>query len=104
MEPDMLREIYRLSRENNQMLHSIKRHAFWGTILKIGLYLLALGIPIWLYFTYLSPIVKQFEETISTATGTKVELQGQFAEWATMFDQFRERFTGGSSTATSSQQ
>ncbi len=80
------------------MLHSMKRRAFWGGLFKLALYLLALGIPIWLYFVYLAPIVKQMEATISSATGKKVELEGQLGEWLKMLDQYRERLQGQSST------
>ena len=78
------------------MLHSMKRQAFWGRILKIFLYLLALGIPIWLYFTYLSPIVKQMEETITAATGKKTELEGQLGEWMRLLDSVKEKVQNAS--------
>lgn len=80
------------------MLHSMQRRAFWGGLFRLALYLLALGVPIWLYFVYLSPIVKSMESTISSATGKKVELEGQLGEWMAAFEQFRQRFSNGTST------
>ena len=102
MEPD-LHEIYRLERENNQMLKSLKRRSLWGGIFKLLIYLLALGIPIWLYFTYLYPIVQQVNRTLTEVSGKKVELEGQFGEWADMFAQFRSRFTGATTSTTTKQ-
>lgn len=98
MEPDLLKEMYRLTKENNQMLHSLKRQAFWGTVLKVGLYLVALGLPIVLYYVYLSPIVQQFQETISTATGQGADYQGQFGNLMELYEQFKEQFGSGTST------
>ena len=98
MEPD-LREIHRLVKENNQMLHSLKRQAFWGGVFKIALYLVALGVPILLYYVYLSPIVQQFQDTISTATGQGRDYQGQFAEWMQLLDQFKERMQSASGSS-----
>lgn len=80
------------------MLHSMRRNAFWGGVLRVGLILLALGIPVWLYLTYLSPIVKQVESTVSTATGTKVQITDQFAEWFKAWEEFKQRFGAASST------
>ncbi len=98
MEPD-LREIYRLEKENNKMLRSLKRQAFWGGLFKLVLFLLALGVPIWLYFTYLAPVVKQIEATVTTATGRKAELEGQLSEWMALLDQFKEKMQSASGQA-----
>ncbi|MCE9541331.1 hypothetical protein K8R03_02085 [Candidatus Kaiserbacteria bacterium] len=102
MDPD-LQELYRLERENNKMLRAMRRNAFWGGIFKVALYLLALGIPIWLYFSYLYPVIKQMDATLTAVTGKKVELEGQFGEWARMLQEFKERFTGATSSTTTAQ-
>ncbi len=98
MEAD-LKEIYRLTKENNKMLHSLKRHAFWGGMFKLLLYALALGVPVWLYFTYVAPVVKQVEATVTSATGKKTELEGLFAEWMQFLEQAKDRMQGASSSA-----
>lgn len=97
MPPD-LREIYRLEKENNQMLRSMKRHALWGTVFKVLLFIFALGVPLWLYFSYVAPVVKQFDATLSAATGQKVQIEGKLAELAKMWDEFRAKFTGNASS------
>lgn len=100
MDPDRQRldEIYRLERENNKMLHSMRRNARWGFLFRILLTLLALGVPIWLYFSYLAPVVEQLEVTISAITGRKVQMEDQFSGFAEMFQKFQEYFKSASST------
>lgn len=94
MDPNQerLNEIYRLERENNKMLRSLKRRAFWGTVFRIFLILLALGVPIWLYFTYLSPIVSQFSEFSNNVLGVQTNFASTTDSWAQKFDQFADWF------------
>ena len=94
MDPD-LQELYRLERENNRMLRSLKRRSFWGGVFRIALFVIALGVPIWLYFTYLAPIFEQMNQVLEGATGTRVQIQGQFEDWAALFKQY---FGGASSS------
>ncbi len=100
MDPDRqkLDEIYRLERENNKLLHGMRRNARWGFLFRILLALLALGVPIWLYFTYLAPVVEQLETTVSTITGRKVQLENQFSGFTEMLKKFQEYFKTASST------
>ena len=91
MEEPTLQEIYRLTRENNHMLKSMRRRAFWGGLFRLFLYVAALAIPVWLYFTYLSPIVKQMDAVMTKATGKEVQLEGQFGEWAKLLEQFKDK-------------
>jgi len=91
-------ELYRLTKENNRILHSMRRNAFWGGILKTILYLVALGIPIWLYFAYLYPVVQQIDASLSAATGKKIQLEGEFQNWGNLFEQFKDRFSSASSS------
>ena len=102
MDPQ-LKEIYRLTKENNAMLHSLKRHAFWGGMLRLFLYVLALGVPIWLYFTYLAPVVQQIETTVTSASGKKTELEGQFAEWMQILSRFKDTMQGAPSASSTAQ-
>ena len=74
-----LEEIYRLTKQNNKMLRSMKRWAFWGTIFKILLYALFLGIPLYLYFTVLQPVLNDtaaaFQQVQGTGAGAFLQLQ-----------------------------
>ena len=97
MDPD-LQELYRLERENNRMLRSLKRRSLWGGIFRIILFIIALGIPVWLYFTYLAPIFEQMNAMLESATGTRVQIQGQFEDWASLFKEYFGTGTTSSST------
>lgn len=73
-----LEEVYRLVHENNRMLHKMRRNAFWGAIFKIIMWAAFIGVPIWLYFTYLFPIMESMMGTFEQIQGTSAETQAQF--------------------------
>ncbi|MAZ67173.1 hypothetical protein CL652_00135 [bacterium] len=80
---ELLKKTYDLALHNNQMLRSMKRAAFWGTIFKIVLYAALLGIPVYLYLTIFQPILgdllgtySQIQETTSQAQQASLRLQG----------------------------
>ncbi len=102
MDPDKqkLDEIYRLERDNNRMLRSMRRNAFWGGLFKIILYLFVLGVPIWLYFTYLAPVVEQLNNTMSSISGTRVQIQDQFSGWGEAYQHFKDYFKTASSSSS----
>lgn len=51
----LLVENQRLLLENNQMLHKMRKNAIIGTILRMAWFLLVLGVPVYLYFSYIKP-------------------------------------------------
>ncbi|MDO8552600.1 MAG: hypothetical protein Q7S01_03675 [bacterium] len=76
-EKEMLAETYRLSRDNNKMLHSMRRSAFWGGVLKVIFWLAIIIAPIWFYSAYLAPIVQSFQNTVNQVQGTGAQAQVQ---------------------------
>lgn len=96
----MLRETYRLAKENNKMLHKMRRNALWGGIIKFILYAALLLIPAYLYLQYLSPIVGQMLKTMQEIQGTGAKAQVQFADWQKMLDQIRNKVPGMSSSSS----
>lgn len=100
MPPDRnhLEEIYRLERENNKMLKSMKRRAFWGGIVKLVVYLFLLGVPVWLFFSYLYPVVEQLNETVGTISGGKIQIGEQFSGMAEWFAKAQDFFKGVASS------
>jgi len=66
---ELLERTYRLARENNKMIHSMRRQAFWGFVFKIILYAIFIGLPIWLYFQYLAPTLGSLLEVYSQIPG-----------------------------------
>ena len=82
-------EIYRLVKENNKMLHKMRRNAFWGAVIKIILYVvLLIIIPYWLYATYLAPIVNSTLETVEKMQGTSANAQLQLENLQETLKQF----------------
>ncbi len=97
-ENQLLQETYRLSRENNKMLHSMRRNAFWGGLVKIVIYLALLGVPVWLYFTYMFPVIQSMQQTMNRIQGTNAQAQTQFGNFQQMWEQFQKQFGSGTST------
>ena len=61
MESEELRELtertYELARRNNKMLKAMRRASFFAGIVKIIFWAAALGVPLWLYYNYLQPVM-----------------------------------------------
>lgn len=94
MDEQMLQETYRLTKENNKMLHAMRRNAFWGGIIKFILYILVLFVaPLWLYLTYLAPIMEQTLATFNEIQGTGAKAQAQFGNFQETLKQFQSQFS-----------
>ena len=90
------REIYRLVRENNKMLHSMRRNAFWGGVIKFLLYaVLFVALPWWLYMTYLEPVVKSTMQTMNQIQGTGAKAEAQFGSFQEMLKQLQSKLSPG---------
>lgn len=85
----MQEEILRLTKENNRMLHSMRRNAFVGGIIKFLFYVFILVVaPLWLYSTYLAPLIQSVQQTMGQVQGTGTKAQGQLAGLEGIFKQF----------------
>ena len=89
-----LEEILRLTKENNQMLHSMRRSAFLGGVLKVVVYLAFLIVPYWLYLQYLAPQISQILDTMQKVQGTGASAQVQMAEWQKTLEDLRSKIPG----------
>ena len=67
---ELQRETYKLARDNNRMLHAMRRNAFLGGVVKVITWVVLIGLPIWIFVTYINPI-------LNTAVGTLNQVQGQ---------------------------
>jgi len=86
-----LTELVRLTQENNRMLHKMRRNALWGGILKFVLYALVLVVaPLWLYATYLGPMMEQVLDTYQQIQGTGAKAQAQFSDIQNFFQQLKD--------------
>jgi len=82
-------EIYQLVKENNRMLHKMRRNAFIAGIIKILLYLgLFVVLPYWLYVTYFAPIIDSTLQTMQQIQGTSAEAKLQVENLQNAIKQF----------------
>ncbi len=73
---ELLEEIYELVHENNKMLRAEKRARLFSGLVKIIWMVLVIGVPVWLYFNYLAPILDNMQASIAQLEGlTKVNPQ-----------------------------
>lgn len=86
----MLKETYRLTLENNQMLRSMRRNAFVGSVIKFAIYAALLLVPIWLYLTYVAPMMQDLLNTAQQVQGASADAQARFGDFSSVFDQYRE--------------
>lgn len=95
----MQQEMYRLTKENNKMLHKMRRNAIWGGVFKLIFWALVFLAPIWFYMTYLSATVERMIQTVEQIQGTGAKAQAQMSGLETMWKDFQSKF-GGSSSST----
>lgn len=70
MDPDTQRqldEIQALAKDNNRMLHAIRRDQWFGFVGRLIFWAIVLALPFYLYQQYLQPIIGKVTE----ATGIK---------------------------------
>ena len=92
----MLQEMYRLTKENNKMLHKMRRNAFWGGLIKFVMYIaLFVVVPWWLYMTYLAPVLESTMRTMNQIQGTGAKAQAQFGSFQEMLQQLQQKFPSG---------
>ena len=95
----MMQELYRLTKDNNRMLHSMRRGAFWGGLFKLVFYAALLLVPLWFYMQYLAPVVNQALQTMQQVQGTGAQAQAQFADFQKALQDLQSQIPGlGSST------
>lgn len=89
MEEQKLDELLRLTQENNRMLRSMRRNAWIGGILKFVIYFaLVVLLPLWLYMTYLAPVLESTLETMNKLQGTGANAQAQFSDLQNLLKQY----------------
>lgn len=78
---DLLLQTYQLAKENNRMLHAMRRHAFISGFVRFIVYAAFIIVPFWLYMQYLSPQVDRILKTMNQVQTTGASAQEQMAEW-----------------------
>jgi hypothetical protein len=67
----LLQENLELSRENNKLLHKMRRAAAWSFFFRVLWIAILIGVPVFLYFYIFQPYYLFLQESLG-------EFQGQF--------------------------
>jgi len=76
---ETIQEIYRLTRENNRMLHAMRRNAFFSSVLKFAFYAAAIGLFVWSYLQFVAPMIDQTLKVMQQVQGTGAQAQAQLS-------------------------
>ena len=79
---ELLQETYKLARDNNRMLHAMRRNSFVGGIFKLVMYALFIGVPLWFFATYLYPVLDSSMKTLDQVQGQMDKAQGAGAQFS----------------------
>ncbi|HEX5774491.1 MAG TPA: hypothetical protein VFY28_00825 [Candidatus Paceibacterota bacterium] len=66
---NLLEENLEVAKDNNRLLKLIRRDAMIGLGVKVVLYLILLGVPLFFLSQYLGPLLEGFTATPGTSTG-----------------------------------
>ena len=66
---DLLQETYKIARDNNRMLHAMRRNAFVGGLIKFVIYAVLIIAPLWFFAKYVSPILNSAVSTLNQVQG-----------------------------------
>jgi hypothetical protein len=88
---ELVRRNIALTQETNDMVHGMRRAAWWGTILRWGWWLLIFGVSGVAYYYYVQPYVDRVQQAY-----THVEAGAQqAADWQTKMNEFFKNIFGG---------
>ncbi len=87
----LLEQNIRLTKENNHLLRSMRRAAIYGFIGKILFWIIMLGVPAYLYVSYISPILfgnqsqrtSAWERLVNTSNISTQTIQSAFMKIST---------------------
>lgn len=75
-----LEQILKLTKDNNRMLHAMRRNAWLSGFFRVVLWAAFIIIPFYLYMQYLAPVMQSAVETMQQVQGTGAKAQAQFGE------------------------
>ena len=92
---DKLDELLRLTKDNNHMLHAMRRNAWLGGIFKLIVWAAFIIVPFWLYMQYLAPIMQQMLKTYEQVQGTSAQAHAQLTGLQEALQKFQSMYGGG---------
>ncbi len=88
-------QILKLTKENNRMLHSMRRNAWLGGIIKLLVWTGFIIIPLWFYMQYLAPMMGSLMQTLDQLQkmqGAGTQVQAQFSDLNATLGKLKEQF------------
>lgn len=73
---ELVRQNIKLTKENNRLLHSMRRAAWWSTFFRILWMAILIGVPIALYYYFLQPYYKGLSEGYQQFQSQGLEIPG----------------------------
>jgi hypothetical protein len=95
-----LQEILRLTKENNQMLHAMRRNARMHALFKFLLYAAIAAAVVWMYIHVLAPLLMQMLDTLNKIQGASSQAQNQLSGFTDSLEKLRTFLPGAASTST----
>ncbi|MFC1733187.1 hypothetical protein ACFL6I_23050 [candidate division KSB1 bacterium] len=73
---ELLKKNIELTKENNKLLKKMRRNALLGGLLKLVWIAVIVGVPVYVYFNFLAPVLDQVLDAAQTVqdVGGKVEV------------------------------
>jgi hypothetical protein len=72
-----LDDIYKLAKDNNRMLHAMRRDAFLHGLAKFVIYAAIVAVSFWVYVNYLGPMLMSLLKSLQTMANTGAAVQQQ---------------------------
>lgn len=94
MDEHKLEEMYALVKDNNKMLHGMRRHAFVAGILKFVGYALMIAVPLWFYWQYMQPAIDQMMNTAAKMQTAGKSAEQKMADFQQMITDFKNSIPG----------
>jgi hypothetical protein len=60
-----MKELLELTKDNNKLLHKMRRHAIYGNIMRLFYWAIILGGPVVIYYYFLQPYLADVMEAYS---------------------------------------
>lgn len=81
----LVRQNIQLTKENNRLLHKMRRAALWGTFFRIIWLAVIIGVPVVLYYYFLMPYYENLAESYQQF---KTQVGGNIPGFGPLLDQW----------------
>lgn len=83
-----MKELLKLTKENNNLLRKMRRQAIIGNIMRLVYWAIIIGGPVVIYYYYLQPYLGQLIETYSGIQSGVQNVGDQAKEFSSILDKF----------------